>query len=219
MLRKIVLPVSILSALLLAGCGNQQSKKADSSSKTTSSKVVRHEKAASLASSRKREEQSESSSIASSESASASSASSSRAAAASSQERVKSNEAAVAHALKGQNFAIKPMLFNGENVDKAMDDQHAPQSLAHDYALMLHFDGANRVRMKHLGTYNPTEHATYQISDQVIVIQKHQIPYRINNGTVSFLTWTESGPKINGKPSTITYKVLKGTDWLKEANE
>lgn len=189
-MNKVALPMTLLSMLLLSGCGNQSAKHTDSSQQSTSSKVVSSKKASQQTAS----SQSSSSSTSSTSSTAASTSSSSSMA-------VADNSSTVKQFVAGQDFKIEPVLYNGESVNKAMDQQKAPQNTVHDYTVLVNFDQASKVTTQYIGEMRP-EHRRYTVSNNTLTLGKYHIPFSTNGKTVTFLPWKAS----DGQGGTITYK-------------
>lgn len=188
-MKKIILPVTLLSVFLLAGCGNQSAKSAkssDSSQKTASSKVVSSQKI-----SQKTTQSSQSSSSTSSTSSSSSSSSS----------QETNDSTIVKHFVMGRTFTIQPELYNGEDVNKAMDEQKAPQNIVHDYTVSVTFDHPSQALLKYILEVHP-RHMNYTVNNGILKVGKYNIPYAINGKSVTFLPWKAS----DGQGGTITYK-------------
>lgn len=181
-----IIPVTLLSVFLLAGCGNQSAKSSESSQKTSSSKV-----ASSKQSSQKVTQASQSSSSVSSSSSSASS------------QATSSESTIVTQFVMRRTFTIQPQLYNGEPVDKAMDEQKAPQNIVHDYTVLVNFDHSSQALLKYILEIHP-RHVSYTANNGVLKVGKYSIPYTINGHSVTFLPWKES----DGQGGTITYRFM-----------
>lgn len=190
-MKKLIIPVALLSVFLLAGCGNQSAKSSESSQKTSSSKV-----ASSKQSSQKATQSSQSSS--SSVSSSSSSASS---------QATSSESTIVTQFVTGRSFTIQPQLYNGEPVDKAMDEQKAPQNIVHDYTVSVNFDRSSQALLKYILEVHP-RHVSYTANKGILKIGKYSIPYTLNGHSVTFLPWKES----DGQGGTITYRFMSNNN-------
>lgn len=183
---------SLLSVLLLVGCGNQESKNSDNGSKNSSSKVSGSKGLSATTQSVQK----------ASANSTRKSVSSSSSAASSSQKKTDDNASVVKQYLAGKGFQIAPVLYNGENVDQAMEEQKAPQNTVHDYVVFLYFNDASTATTKHIGQITPNS-TGYSISDSVITVGEYQIPYSINDGTVTFSQWNAD----DGNGGTLTYRI------------
>ncbi|GAX04191.1 hypothetical protein IWT140_01829 [Secundilactobacillus pentosiphilus] len=186
-MNKLALPMTLLSILLLSGCGNQSAKHADSSQQSTSSKVVSSKKAS-------QQTTTSQSSTSSTSSTSASTSSSSSMA-------VADNSSTVKQFVAGQDFKIEPVLYNGQPVNKAMDEQKAPQNTVHDYTVLVNFDQASKATTQYIGEIRP-EHKSYTVANDTLTLGKYHIPFSTNGKAVTFLPWKAS----DGQGGTITYK-------------
>lgn len=187
-MKKLAVSVSLLSVLLLVGCGNRGSKSSADNSKSSSSKVVSSKNVSKI----KQNSTNSSSEIVSSSSAVSSSA----------QESSENNTDLVKKDLVGQGFKISPVLYNGEDIDQAMDEQKAPTNTVTDYTVLIYFNDAGSVTSKHLGQVRP-DNENYSISNDILTLGDYQVPYSFNNGTITFSQWTAS----DNQGGTITYQI------------
>lgn len=206
-MKKSILTISLLSVLLLAGCGNQAAKAGNSSSNSSSSKVVSNKKTHTTTKpTDKKANASSSSEVASSSSIVSASSSTSSTVASSSSEAAPSsqeNNAALAKQyLTGKGFRISPVLYDGEDIDQAMDDQKAPTNVVTDYTVSFYFNDATTATSTHTGQLRP-DSSNYTVSENTITVGSYQIPYSISNGTVVFSQWSAA----DGQRGTITYQI------------
>lgn len=92
--------------------------------------------------------------------------------------------------LISKKFSITPILYDGEDVAKAIDNNKAPQNLIDDGVREIEFIDESTIRVELVGTYRRDFDDTYSLNDSVLIIRENYIPYTVNNGIVSFDTWT-----------------------------
>ncbi|MBO0446568.1 O-antigen ligase family protein [Enterococcus ureilyticus] len=92
--------------------------------------------------------------------------------------------------LIGKKYNITPSLYDGIDVNKAMSENKAPQSLVHDGFNGVTFKDDNIAHLELLGTYRPDTDVNYTVTEDTLLVGQHNIPYSINNGIVTFGTWT-----------------------------
>ncbi|MSD84185.1 hypothetical protein GKC32_06550 [Lactobacillus curvatus] len=84
-------------------------------------------------------------------------------------------------------FIIMPIMYNGEDPTKAMEENKAPQSLMHDGYTGGYVKDDQNVRLSHMGAASD---GYYDISNGVLSIQegasRHSFRYTVNNGVVKF---------------------------------
>ncbi|BDR55506.1 hypothetical protein [Xylocopilactobacillus apis] len=119
-----------------------------------------------------------------------------------------SNKEIVKKYLIGNGFRINPILFDGEDTDQAMNENKAPQNLAHDGIELLLFKDESTVTVKGVPAYFFPSDTKYNISDKFLTIgsQLEQIPYSIVDGKVEFHTWTSSD-NFDGQTHSITWQI------------
>lgn len=104
--------------------------------------------------------------------------------------------------LIGNKYFIKPILYDGMDSEQAMDENKAPQNLIHDGSLAVSFIDDTKVHIELAGTYRPDYDETYSLSPDTINFKDYYIPYKYNDGNLSFDTWTTD---IDGH--TITWAI------------
>lgn len=92
--------------------------------------------------------------------------------------------------LVDRTFIIKPLLYDGVDVEQAMKEHNAPQNLIHDGVQRVTFTDDVSVTIELAGTYRPDYSESYTLSTNTINLKDYYIPYSLNNGTFSFDTWT-----------------------------
>ncbi|MBZ6004083.1 hypothetical protein KII95_08685 [Leuconostoc gelidum subsp. aenigmaticum] len=109
---------------------------------------------------------------------------------------------AVHDQLVGKKYRISPSLYDGENTDQAMNEQKAPQNLAHDGIQDITFITDSMVRVKRSGSYRPDRDVPYALNATTLSFDYQNIPYSLINGTVSFDSWT-----TNMDGHTVTWTI------------
>lgn len=104
--------------------------------------------------------------------------------------------------LIGNTFSMGPSLYDGEDATQAMEENKAPQNLMHDGAARLKFIDDSTVHVELAGTYRPDYDTSYKLTKNMLIIEHRNIPYTINNGLISFDTWTT---EANGHTITWTF--------------
>lgn len=183
--KRLVFSISLLTTITLAACGNTNGKHAASSSTQISSHKVSSAKKTS----------SKTSESTLSESAAANSSSS----------QTPPSDTAK-QLLVGKDYQIKPTLFDGQDIDNAMNNNDAPQNIVHDGVQSLHFNDATTVQKKGLGSYSPAHTEGFSLTDNTLTIDQNMIPYTITGNTISFGTWTTN---LDGH--TITWQISSST--------
>ncbi|WP_208422249.1 hypothetical protein [Latilactobacillus fragifolii] len=103
----------------------------------------------------------------------------------------------------GTGFQLMPILYNGEDVEQAMNKNVAPQNLVHDNFMIGYLKDNKIARVSSIGAaYNQN----YEITDSILTIGDHQFKYQINDDqTVSF----ENEEKSYPDGSTVTWQLTK----------
>lgn len=104
--------------------------------------------------------------------------------------------------LVGKKYRISPSLYDGENTDQAMDENKAPQNLAHDGIQDITFITDSMVRVERSGSYRPDRDVPYTLNANTLSFDYQKIPYSLINGTVSFDSWT-----TNMDGHTVTWTI------------
>ncbi|WP_241699117.1 hypothetical protein [Vagococcus sp. CY53-2] len=104
--------------------------------------------------------------------------------------------------LIGKTYIIKPILYDGIDVEQAMNNNKAPQNLIHDGVQIITFKDNSTVHIELAGTYRPDYDESYSLSPNTINIKDYYIPYKYNYGNISFDTWT-----TDTKGHTITWAI------------
>lgn len=92
--------------------------------------------------------------------------------------------------LLGKKYFISPSLFDGIDANKAMNENKAPQNLMHDGGKGVTFTNENTVHIELAGTYRPDTDMDYTLTEDTLTIGQDNIPYFINEGLITFGTWT-----------------------------
>jgi hypothetical protein len=92
--------------------------------------------------------------------------------------------------LLGKKYFISPSLFDGIDANKAMTENKAPQNLMHDGGKGVTFTNENTVHIELAGTYRPDIDMDYTLTEDTLTIGQDNIPYSINDGVITFGTWT-----------------------------
>ena len=109
----------------------------------------------------------------------------------SSSSSIMSNEQQAQKYLLNKSYTITPTLFNGEDIDSAMDDGNAPQNAVHDNFAVVKFTGSNTASVRYaMSTSVSTE--SYTLTNTNLTIANKTFPYTITNGNVSFGNYTNS---------------------------
>ncbi len=131
--------------------------------------------------------------------------------------------------LVGKRFSMVPLLYDGQDANQAMEENKAPQNLIHDGVVGFNFIDDSTVHVELLGTYRPDHDESYTLTDNMIIIKHWNIPYTLNNGIISFDSWTtdanghtitwsfspEGTPTENAPGTSVDTKNLT-SDQLKE---
>ncbi|MGG5317636.1 hypothetical protein [Enterococcus sp. AZ072] len=131
--------------------------------------------------------------------------------------------------LVGQRFSMAPVLYDGEDATKAMEENKAPQNLIHDGVAGFYFIDDSTVHVELAGTYRPDHDTSYTLTDDTLAIGERNIPYTLTDGLISFDSWTtddnghtitwslspEENPTENTSSTTVDTKNLT-SDQLKE---
>lgn len=100
-----------------------------------------------------------------------------------------------------KGFSLVVMAYNGEDVDKAMEDNKAPTNTVHDSIETGYMKGSTMlINVRY--TNGDVIKQEYSITDKVLIIGTNHIPYEINDGKVTFKTWD----KKYQDGSTLTWK-------------
>ncbi|MBV7392381.1 hypothetical protein KUA55_17105 [Enterococcus sp. ALS3] len=102
--------------------------------------------------------------------------------------------------LIGKRFILGPLLYDGQDVNQAMNENNAPQNLVHDGTKLITFVDDSTVHIELAGTYRPDYDTSYTLTNNTITIDNETIPYSVENGVISFSNWTTD---VNGH--TITW--------------
>ncbi|MFD1428799.1 hypothetical protein [Lacticaseibacillus mingshuiensis] len=119
--------------------------------------------------------------------------------------------------LTGKVLTIIPLLYDGEDSSKAMDDQTAPTNLVHDYSGYGYFKSNSEFRLTGNGNYIPVWSDTVTFSDGVMTLKPgkdgtdgmllssgYTFKYAVKNGQLVFPNWTTTEER-DGKTHTITW--------------
>lgn len=97
-------------------------------------------------------------------------------------------------------FEITPILYNGEDVNKAMNEGKAPQNTVHDGFVLGYLKDDSIARLSSMGAaYNQP----YKISESTLTIGDFQFNYSKNGNSVTFDTYKKS----YSDGSTITWQL------------
>ncbi|VDK14340.1 hypothetical protein OAL24_01151 [Oenococcus sicerae] len=110
--------------------------------------------------------------------------------------------------ITGKGFDITPILYDGEDVDKAMNENKALQNTVHDNFIVGYFQNATTARVASMGV---AYSEPYSLSDHYISIGSQDfknIPYSLNGNTVTFSTWQTQ----TSDGHTITWKMAWDSD-------
>lgn len=188
--------------LSLAACGKSESTSKDSSSsEAKSSSMLKEKENSSKKESMKRESSKKESmkkesmkkesgekakAISESKAESISAAKASSIAAESSDKAANAMTAIRNELAKG--FVLSPKLFNGMDVDKAMEKSGAPQNIVSDYTKVGYVKNDSTIRM---GQMRSAFDVKYTITKTYVVIDGSTIPYTTQGTGVIFGLWTE----------------------------
>lgn len=193
--------------LSLAACGKSESTSKDSSSsEAKSSSILKEKENSSKKESMKRESSKKESSkkesmkkesmkkesgekakaISESKAESISAAKASSIAAESSDKAANAMTAIRNELAKG--FVLSPKLFNGMDVDKAMEKSGAPQNIVSDYTKVGYVKNDSTIRMEQMRSAFDVK---YTITKTYVVLDGSTIPYTIQGTGVTFGSWTE----------------------------
>ncbi|TWW14109.1 hypothetical protein LABALGNA3A7_03530 [Dellaglioa algida] len=183
--------------LSLAACGKSESTSKDSSSseaksssmlkeKENSSKKESMKRESSKKESMKKESGEKAKAISESKAESISAAKASSIAAESSDKAANAMTAIRNELAKG--FVLSPKLFNGMDVDKAMEKSGAPQNIVSDYTKVGYVKNDSTIRMEQMRSAFDVK---YTITKTYVVIDGSTIPYTTQGTGVIFGSWTE----------------------------
>ena len=183
--------------LSLAACGKSESTSKDSSSsEAKSSSMLKEKENSSKKESTKRESSKKESmkkvsgekakAISESKAESISAAKASSIAAESSDKAANAMTAIRNELAKG--FVLSPKLFNGIDVDKAMEKSGAPQNIVSDYTKVGYVKNDSTIRMEQMRSAFDVK---YTITKTYVVIDGSTIPYTTQGTGVTFGSWTE----------------------------
>ncbi|MCZ2490670.1 hypothetical protein [Dellaglioa carnosa] len=183
--------------LSLAACGKSESTSKDSSSseaksssmlkeKENSSKKESMKRESSKKESMKKESGEKATAISESKAESISAAKASSIAAESSDKAANAMTAIRNELAKG--FVLSPKLFNGMDVDKAMEKSGAPQNIVSDYTKVGYVKNDSTIRMEQMRSAFDVK---YTITKTYVVIDGSTIPYTTQGTGVTFGSWTE----------------------------
>lgn len=101
-----------------------------------------------------------------------------------------------------RGFSLSPHLYNGEDVDKAMDEQKAPQNTVHDGVLLGYCKTATTTRLTGLGSYVGAWAGTYQVTEDRISFSSggkvvHSFPYTLTDGVLTIKDAQTTDPQGN----------------------
>ncbi|WP_127850207.1 hypothetical protein [Lacticaseibacillus hulanensis] len=119
-----------------------------------------------------------------------------------------SSSSSKSQSLVGLEFSASPVLYNGEDVDKAMDENRAPQNTVHDSFFEGYFKSSNIVRTgtSSMYVYPTDEH--YYAANGYIHLRDWRIPYTIVNGRLETKQWTST----DNTGATITWELQQISD-------
>lgn len=187
-MKKLVVGCLLVSVLVLGACQKSATKTTVASTGEVSSTVAStsstsEEKKSTLSSSSAKE----SISSATFESAVSSSSELPASTIASSQP---DNLALAQQQLVGKSFSLAPVLFDGQAVNQAMDENKAPQNLVHDGGAYISFTSDSTAFVELAGSYRPNYEDEYTMTNETITVANQTIPYSITNGVLTFDSWT-----------------------------
>lgn len=119
--------------------------------------------------------------------------------ASSSETSTTNNITAVKNVLQS-GFEIAPILYNGEDVGKAMDEGKAPQNTIHDGVEFGYLKDDSLARMSLMGG---AFDQPYEISEGILTIGHFQFNYSENGNSITFDTYEKS----YSDGSTITWQL------------
>ncbi|MGM0124018.1 hypothetical protein IGI37_001392 [Enterococcus sp. AZ194] len=108
--------------------------------------------------------------------------------------------------LIGNTYTIVPTLYDNVDAAKAMDESLAPQNLLHDGIQTITFVDDTTVFVELAGTYRPNHNKSYTLSADTFYYNNYSIPYSINNGQITFDSWTTS---LSGHTVTWSMAISK----------
>ncbi|MFT8460003.1 MAG: hypothetical protein ABF695_12525 [Liquorilactobacillus ghanensis] len=192
-----------LCVLSLVACSNKNSSKSSNSSKTHTSRVTNREKGKKDSTSKGSK-----SSLSSSTSAPSSSATSVSSSSVESSSSSKDDNSNISSLLIGKTISVVPLKYDGMDIDKAMEQSGAPQNLVSDYDYDIIFTSPTSCTYHQMGTdFN----ASYSASSGLITIKSRAgtklIPYSLNNGIITFNSFTTNESTGNGETHKFTWTV------------
>ena len=105
--------------------------------------------------------------------------------------------------LVGLGFQIMPILFNGEAVDQAMNENKAPQNLFHDGVMLGYFTNQTQARVSGMARYLYAHTIGYSVNGKVLAMNGWQIPLSVSDQQIQPVQW--QAPDQDG--NTITWKL------------
>lgn len=95
-----------------------------------------------------------------------------------------SSQETTAPDLTGIGFQIMPVLFNGEDVNTAMNENKAPQNTVHDGAQLGYFSSRTQARVSGIAGYMYAHTVSYGIDGDTLAFNGWNIPLNVVNGEI-----------------------------------
>lgn len=105
--------------------------------------------------------------------------------------------------LVNESYTIAPILYDGEDITKAMNSNKAPANTVHDGILYIYFK--NDTTMRELSGMTPSQafEKKYTLNNGILNMESQfEIPYTLHASTIQFQTWTTSS-----QGHSITWKI------------
>lgn len=116
---------------------------------------------------------------------------------------ISSSATSAAPDLVGLGFQIVPVLFNGEAVDQAMNENKAPQNLVHDGVMLGYFTNQTQARVSGMARYLYAHTIGYSVNGKVLAMNGWQILLSVSDHQIQPVQWKASDQDGN----TITWKL------------
>lgn len=119
--------------------------------------------------------------------------------------------------LIGIGFQIMPILFNGEDVTKAMGENKAPQNTVHDGSQLGYFSNSTQARVSGVARYMYAHTINYGYDNGILNMKDWHIPVDVINGELQPVQWEAEDYAGN----TITWKMepLSNAESVVEAHK
>lgn len=119
--------------------------------------------------------------------------------------------------LTGFGFQIAPIFYNGEDVNKAMDENKALQNTFHDGAQIGYFSTASQARISGIAAYMYVHTIQYSVSGDTLSMNGWHIPLKVSGGVLESSEWDTHDS--DGNAITWQIKALSGAQAQVESHQ